>query len=176
MIHYIRDYGGNTFKDSDGAWDAYNLRTPLCVNTFRLDLYRSDWDIQKILVFEAFIVLSLKYGNNFYYQQKRFIENFRIKEHTFRKCKNELIEASFLTIHRANKENFHRNFYRVNYDNIINQIDMIYDFSVFENDVTETSLRDAFKDIFKFYKDKIKTDLTSPMPSKIETENYWIDL
>lgn len=157
MIHYRKeDKTDLLIKDSDGYYHEINTRTPLALNTYRLDLYQSDWKIEKIALFELFIVLSMIYGKVFYYQKERFLENLRLSDHAYRKYRRELENAGFINIRSGNKKINFKNRYSVNFDCIINKIDEIYYFNQFSNEMMNKAYKEDFIELFEYYKEKVE--------------------
>ncbi|MBD3615354.1 MAG: hypothetical protein HUJ22_02190 [Gracilimonas sp.] len=165
MIHYRKEEETNILKkDSDGVYHDINTRTPLALNTYRLDLYQSDWKIEKIALFELFIVLSMIYGKVFYYQKERFLENLRLSDHAYRKYRRELENAGFINIKPGNKKNNFKNRYSVNFDCIINNIEEIYHFNQFDNKFINEAYKNDFVELFEHYKNKVENLEDSQFP------------
>lgn len=138
------------FMDADGSHADFNYRVPLSINFFRLELYNLEWDMYKIMVFEAFIILTLKFGNPFYFQQKKFFQLFRINEHVFRRLRQELTRLGFLTTARGNKNQNFKNYYTVNFEVIIDKIDEVFNFyDPIEGEVNQF-LKKHYKDEFGY--------------------------
>jgi len=93
--------------------------------------YHPEWTLYDVMVFEALLVLSRSYGNgSFYYQKKRWKKLLRLESwyHIKEKSMEKFITMGILYIEERQGPK-KMNFYQVQYDGIINNLEAIYDFS-----------------------------------------------
>jgi len=149
------------YSEPDGQYAGPIIASPLCIHFARFDIYRN-WDFTKILVFEAFITYSHMYGNRFFRIQEKMIEDLRITKYTLLKTVKSLIDDGYITKAQSGEDENFKNFYTVDFDKIIKDINQIYNFEVFEANASQ-GVRELYISKYKVYKDRaIKHDRRFP--------------
>lgn len=133
--------------DSDGKHTGY--RNLISVRFKRLQMYRKEWSLEEIIIFEALLVLSKCFGSGKFFKQYKFLtEMTRLSEHKIRNALEKLCSYGFVTITRETETR--KNFYEVRYDVIKNKIDIIYDFSDL-NGIDTRGFKQLFRDFFDYH-------------------------
>lgn len=122
----------------------------ISVHFKRLQFYNDDWDIEDILVFEAFIVLSRGFGGEEFFHQMRYLEHTTtLSKYKIRKSRSKLEKLGLISVER--KGRFNSNIYKVNYETVKKKLDTIYRL----NELKPESIK-PFKrymcDFFDYYK------------------------
>lgn len=155
MINDVKSIDFAAFDyDSDGVHRGFEFRSPLSINTFRYDLYRKEWTIERILVFEVFIIYTFKYGNPFYKTMKNLRKDLRMTPHTIRKHRDFLIDNGFVGKKLSSEKENYKNIYTVDYQEIINKIDDIYNFEM----LPDNFIRDLYIKLFQSYDKRDKRE------------------
>ena len=145
------------YSEPEGKYAGPIIASPLCIHFARFSIYRS-WDFTKILVFEAFIIYTQRFGNRFFRTQAKMIKDLRLKKYTLLKTVESLIDDGYITKVQGGEEDNFKNFYTVDFDKIIENINQIYRFEVFEG-ITKEAVRDLYMRKYEIYKDRaIKHD------------------
>jgi len=140
------------YSEPDGKYAGPIIASPLCIHFARFNIYRN-WGFTKILVFEAFITYSHMFGNRFFRIQEKMIEDLRLTKYTLLKTVKSLIDDGYITKAQAGEDENYKNFYTVNFDKIIKDINQIYRFEVFEG-ITKEAVRDLYMRKYEMYKDR----------------------
>lgn len=122
--------------------------TVFAFHTMRMQAYQDDWSLKEIVVFEIFLNRSRRFNHEeFFYQQKRLMEESRLTEYSLRQCIEKLKDLKLISVTREKGSTDKKNYYQVDFDAIKNNLDVIYDFDKFPADA-----RDMFIEMFKnFY-------------------------
>lgn len=163
MINELKDiFTYTALSDADGKKIGTFITSPLAIHTPRFDIYR-DWDIIKVLVFETFIIYSKMYGNPFYKPRKFLIEDLRLSKHALLKNLDFLIEQGYISKRLSGPDENYKNYYTVNYDKIIDKIDVIYRFAVFGEEGMVRAMRENYIRIFEKYEGYSEKREDSPL-------------
>ena len=139
-----------TYSEPDGKYAGPIIASPLSIHFARVYLYRN-WDFKKILVYEAFITYSQRYGNPFFKKQSVMIQDLRITKYSLLKTMNYLIDDGYITKSQGGESDNFKNFYTVVFDNILKNLHQIYDFDKFGDDNKQIAI-EMFQYKFEMYK------------------------
>ncbi|GAA5521523.1 hypothetical protein LQ318_07210 [Aliifodinibius salicampi] len=142
-------------QDTDGDFIKY--RSPFAVNFYRLEAYR-DWCLEKIILFEAYLHLYRNLGNDFYYQKSRLYKLTKLKRHTVDKYTQQLKEAGYITVNRRGDEYNFKNYYHINFDEIIDDLYEIYDLEQMDVAGQLDNLKDLYEILFQYEKNRFELE------------------
>ena len=134
----------------------------------RREFYKDDWTNEDILVFELFLVLSRSFGGDEYFHQMRYLKrSTRLSDNMIRKSRDKLEELGFISFER--KGRFNSNIYKVNYEIIKKNLNLIYRLDELppEDIKAFKRLMCNFFDYFKTYQSKLED---SDKPELIDNE------
>ena len=146
--HFAFDY------DADGVHRGYKFRSPLCINTLRFDLYRDNWTMERILVFEVFIIYTFKYGNPFYKTLEKLSTDLRMTTYTIRKQREYLIDQGYLQKRLSSEKNNFKNIYTVDFNEIVENLNNIYKFEIIEDDPGMSFIQGLYERLFYSYRER----------------------
>lgn len=139
-----------SYSEPDGKYAGAIIASPLSIHFARVYIYRN-WDFKKILVYEAFITYSQMYGNPFFKTQSEMIKDLRIAKYTLRKTTDFLIGRGYISKRQGGESVNFKNFYTVEFDNILKNLNQIYDFEKFDSDAKQLTI-EMYQYKFETYK------------------------
>ncbi len=153
MLHDFKNFDSYLiYSEPDGKYAGLIIASPLSIHFARYDMYRS-WDYKKILVYEAFITYSQMFGNPFFRTEDNLSEDLRLPIYSIQKNIKFLISDGYITKVKGGESEDFKNFYTVNYDKIIEDVNKIYNFEVLDSD-TEKGVRELYVEKFEMYKNR----------------------
>lgn len=134
--------------------------TLLSTHFKRMGNYNPEWTLIDVMVFESSLFLSRSYGNGeFYYQKHRWKSLLRTTWYHIKKSMKKFVNMGILSIERKGPKKM--NFYLVHYDVIIDNLEMIYDFSNFSAE-DKSGYKGRMKIFFEWWRDHDFNDGTKP--------------
>ncbi|MFH5883683.1 hypothetical protein ACG2F4_05180 [Halalkalibaculum sp. DA3122] len=126
--------------------------TLLSTHFKRMGNYNPEWTLIDVMVFEASLFLSRSYGNGeFYYQKHRWESLLRTTWYLIRENSMvKFIDMGILSIERREPKKM--NYYQVHYDAIIDNLELIYDFSNLSED-DKSGYKGRMKIFFEWWRD-----------------------
>lgn len=119
------------FKDDDDGSNNIRKANLFAVHFKRLSGYHKDWKLQKILLYEYFLVCGRKYGHKGFTQKLSMIKKYtRLSRDTIIKYTKQLEQEGLITVQRYETARGikHLNKYTINYDGIKRSLHKIYNF------------------------------------------------
>lgn len=127
------------FKDEDDG--SKNVRKLNLFSTHfqRLKQYNKDWKVQKIHLYEYFLICARKYGHKNFTQKMSMIKRAtRLSKDSIIKYTAELENANFISVERNEKRGIKKlNRYTIHYTQIKNSLEDIYNLSGLSKDELE---------------------------------------
>jgi hypothetical protein len=112
-------------KDPDGDTKEGRYFDPIGVNFRKIQVYSDFFDLEEIILFEFFVMLSVQFGNKQFYQQmKRIQANTRLGKDRIQKVMTRLKSLGILSVQSNTFKN--KNLYKINYSKIIDLVPQIY--------------------------------------------------